>query len=108
MLAGFSHRLIRKVLPEFLSRQLELGTEISRQASSVQDFVDAAQQSLNRDPGWIKYYQDSMQISGAPGPLTGADNELKIAKAQVDIGHLLWARDYAKAAKRLDVVLAGC
>ena len=94
-----------KVLPEFLSRQLELGMEISRQAGSIQDFVDAAQQSLNRDPGWIKYYQDNMQISGAPGPQTSVDDELKIAKAQVDFGHLLWTRDYAKAAKRLDAVL---
>jgi hypothetical protein len=95
----------RKVLPEFLSRQLELGIEISRQAGSVQEFVDAAQQSLNRDPGWVKYYQDNMQIAGTPGPQTAADDELKIAKAQVEFGHLLWARDYAKAAKRLHGVL---
>lgn len=95
----------RKVLPEFLDRQLELGAEISRQAGSVQDFVDAAQQSLNRDPAWIKYYQDNMQISGAVGLQAGDDAELKIAKAQVDFGHLLWTRNYAKAAKQLETVL---
>jgi tetratricopeptide (TPR) repeat protein len=84
--------------------QLELGIAISRDAASIKDFADAAQQCLDRDPGWIKFYQDNMQVSqSSPGSAT--DDELRIAKAQVDFGRLLWARDYVKAAKALEARL---
>ncbi len=94
----------RDVLPDFLKRQLELGIEISRQAETIQEFVDAAQQSLGRDAGWIKFYQDNMSVSAATCSRAN-DDELKIAMAQVEFGHLLWARDYGKAAKQLEPVL---
>jgi hypothetical protein len=92
----------QKVLPEFLARQLELGKTISREAASVQDFSGAAQQCLDRDPSWIKYYQENMKVSEPPGAHESDKDELTIAEAQVDFGHLLWARDYGKAAKRLE------
>jgi hypothetical protein len=46
-------------------------------------------------------------MSGAGGSHIQPDDsdELKVAKAQIDFGHLLWARDYAKAAKQLEPLL---
>ena len=95
----------QNALPDFLKRQLDIGKEISRQAESVQQFVDAAQQALARDEAWLKYYQEYMSSAAtAPSP-TGEVDELKIAKAYVDFGHSLWARDYVTAAKQLGASL---
>lgn len=95
-------------LPEFLRRQLEIGKEISRQAASIQEFVDAARQALGRDAGWLKYYQENMAKPGSHDRVQPDDSdELKASAAYVDFGHLLWARNYAKAAKQLEPLLDG-
>jgi tetratricopeptide (TPR) repeat protein len=95
----------REVLPEFLRRQLELGIAASRQATSAQDLVDAVDQCLNRDGQWTKYYQENMSLSSAPQPRRDDAGELKVAQAQVDFGHSLWARDYSNAVKQLEKAL---
>ena len=93
--------LNQNALPEFLKRQLDIGKEISRQAESIQQFVDAAQQALARDEGWLKYYQDNMSNAATAPSRTEDADELKIANAHVNFGHSLWARDYVTAAKQL-------
>jgi hypothetical protein len=94
--------LNQNALPDFLKRQLDIGKEISRQAESIEQFVDAAQQALTRDEAWLKYYQECMTSTTTAPKATEEADELKIAKAHVAFGHSLWVRDYVAAAKQLE------
>jgi len=91
------------LLPEFLQRQLQLGIHLSRQLDTVDELVDAAQQCLSRDEGWIAFYQRTMEDLGATTqPVEDAEEILRITRAELDFGHALWAREYADAAKALE------
>lgn len=52
------------LLPELLRKQLLLGRSLVEQfkINDVQQFPGLVSQVINRDPGWLRYYQDS--ISG--------------------------------------------
>ena len=45
------------LLPEFLQRQIQLGIHLTRQVGTIQGLIDATQQCLSRNEGWITYYQ---------------------------------------------------
>lgn len=92
----------REALPKFLRQQLEVGLELSQQASSCKDLVGAADQCLARDPGWLSFYQDSMEDSGASGDPVTDETALSLASTEVKFGNSLWARDYQEAARALD------
>lgn len=89
-------------LPPFLRQQLELGVYISEQADSLDDLVDTASQCLNRDAGWINYYQQNIESLNSNNQVTTNEEALNLAKVEVKFGNLLWQRDYQKAAKSLD------
>lgn len=94
------------ILPPFLRRQLDLGLDISKNADSLSDIEDAAQQCLARDPNWLQFYQDYEASEAAVGD-TGITDEdaLAIAKAEVNFGNALWSREYSDAARALDRAL---
>jgi hypothetical protein len=89
-------------LPDFLRRQVQIGLQVSLQAESAQDLVDAAGLCLTRDPNWMHLYQSSMEslASTAEAP-NEDDGTVSISKAEAAFGHALWSRDYAEAAKAL-------
>lgn len=90
------------VLPPFLRQQLELGINVSEQGDSLDDLVDTASQCLNRNPGWIDYYQQFMEQSNSDNEATTNEEALSIAQVEIEFGNYLWQRDYQKAAKSLE------
>ncbi len=96
----------RALLPQFLQTQLRLGIELSRQADSLDDLVDAARQCLERDPDWLTYYERRDEIDGEFEPSTDEPNTLGeavgIAEVEVKFGHALWEGDFEGAARALD------
>jgi hypothetical protein len=93
----------RAALPKFLRQQLELGLSISEQAQECDAIVGAADQCLNRDPGWLNFYQNSMEDSATSAASAQVDEEaLAIARTEVKFGNGLWSREYKKAAQALD------
>ena len=93
----------KAALPKFLRQQLEVGLYISEQAADCDAIVGAAAQCLNRDPGWLNFYQNSMEESAIPVDGAQVDEEaLAIARTEVKFGDFLWSREYQKAARTLD------
>jgi hypothetical protein len=92
----------RAALPKFLRQQLELGLSISGETSKCSELIDAADQCLGRDPGWLDYYERSMEAHPL-GPDAVTDEAAStIAQIETDFGNALWVRDYATAARFLD------
>ena len=89
-------------LPPFLRQQLELGINLSEQVDSLDDLVDTASQCLNRDSGWIDYYQEYIEQSSSDYEATTNEEALNIARVEVEFGNFLWQRNYEKAAKSLE------
>ena len=93
-------------MPEFLQRQLQIGFNISRQLDREDDFIDAAQQCLSREDGWLGFYQRSMEDVDVASQSVGDSAELlRITHDELEFGHSLWARQYADAAKALECSL---
>jgi hypothetical protein len=92
-------------LPPFLQKQIQLGYEVSSQASDLDDLGAAVDQCLGRDEAWLKAYGLFMESAE---PVKGEqDTEVltTLAKAEADFGVRLWQRDYEAAAKALSNTL---
>ncbi|MHB1032984.1 MAG: DEAD/DEAH box helicase family protein [Pirellulaceae bacterium] len=94
----------REELPRFLSRQLELGIHLSRQVQAS-ELAGLAGQCLDRDEGWISYYQRHMDELQDDVNVAGDEETIALARVESDFGHRLWSRDYVGAAKRLELAL---
>jgi hypothetical protein len=95
----------RAALPKFLRHQLELGLTISEQSANCSELIGAADQCLNRDPGWLNFYERSMEANPL-GPDAQTDEDAStIAQIEVDFGNAYWARDYVGAARLLSAGL---
>jgi tetratricopeptide (TPR) repeat protein len=93
----------KAALPKFLRQQLEVGLHISELAGDCDAIIGAASQCLNRDAGWLNFYQSSMEASAASADIPQGDEEsLAIAQTEVNFGNALWSREYQKAAHTLD------
>lgn len=92
----------RKALPQFLRRQLELGVELSKQASSMEDLIGSAKQCLERDPGWLQYYKDNMGESDPARDAESDEEALFLTQCEVNFGWEFWSRNYEEAAKYLE------
>lgn len=95
----------RAALPPFLQQQLEIGILLSGQADTPGDFVRVARQCLDRDPGWLDYYRESME--GLPGAPVTDEDALTLSSIEVRFGQLFWEREYAEAARHLERSLDG-
>ncbi|MGI8404681.1 MAG: DEAD/DEAH box helicase family protein [Thermomicrobiales bacterium] len=93
------------LLPAFLQRQLSLGIEVSGIAG-IDDLRDTALKCLNREDDWIRYYQKRMESTPvSPSTTDDLEQTLFIAEDEAAFGLAFWRRDYAKAAKALEVRL---
>jgi tetratricopeptide (TPR) repeat protein len=94
----------RAMLPEFIQRQLELGLHISRAAQSPEDFGLALEQSLDRDEGWLGYYEQAMSDiqTESPDYSRDTDDALRMSEAESKFGHAFWERNYTAAAAALE------
>jgi len=88
----------RKLLPPFLKAQLELGFNVSRSVSSLDDLIDSVDQCLERDERWVDYYQNIMSDEGENRNITEDNDLIKIAEMEVEFINNLWNRDYTEAA----------
>ena len=68
-------------------------------------FSESTNQCLTRDPDWLQYYQHCLKILPRPVERETATEALLIAKAESN-SDSLWRRDYPKAIKSLEAVLA--
>lgn len=93
------------LLPPFLQRQLQLGIDLSEMLA-LGDFADTADQCLNRDEGWISYYQTNMEaLHPEPVPFEDLDQALEMSRAEVEFGQAFWERNFQYAAKVLETRL---
>jgi len=95
----------RGFLPSFIQKQLELGFQVSEQASGVDDLADAIQACLNRDQGWRNAYDQF--ITDCQIDAQQADRDLlnELALAESKFIEKYWQREFTPAAKKLDRVL---
>jgi tetratricopeptide (TPR) repeat protein len=96
----------RSLLPEFLRKQLELGMQLSRQAATLPELVDAAQMCLRRDPGWLQFYEErenlELEITADNENQVNTNEALAIAEVEVEFGNAFWDKDFEGAARKLD------
>ena len=95
----------RGVLPVFLQKQISLGDAVSEQADSIQDLLSAAEQCLTRDDGWIAAYNDYLADAELENADVDTEHLTRLAKSEAKYGHLMWHREYKKAAKVLRATL---
>ena len=91
----------RRALPSFLRRQIEVGLTVSKNASAEQ-FVALAQQCIDQDPNWCRYYRSAMT---GVDEMRSADSGTALADAarvEAEFGHYLWNGYYEQAAQVLN------
>ena len=96
----------RAMLPLFLQKQFELGEAVSRQAKNTDGLRTAATACLSRDTEWIKAYTTFMRDLPSESEPEGLSLALTIAIAEAKFGRALWSRDFRRAARELNSVLA--
>jgi tetratricopeptide (TPR) repeat protein len=92
-------------VPSDAAKTAALGAALVSHVSldTVDELVDAAQQCLSRDDGWIGFYRHTMEdLEAMIQPVEDAEEILQITRAELDFGRMLWAREYADAAKALE------
>lgn len=93
-------------LPEFIQKQLLLGSEISeKHVSNFGDLQDIMRQCLHRDPGWINAYQDFLEESEVEKQEQDDDALVRFAQAEVKFASLLWERNFAAAGREFESIL---
>ncbi len=95
----------RALLPRFLQKQLEIGEQLSKEATDTGNLKSIASACLSRDPGWVQAYTNNMRDLSSDSASTGPDKALDIALAEARFGKALWDRDYKGAAVALNNVL---
>lgn len=95
------------LLSPFLRQQLVIAKTVSEGVGTAVDLVDATDQCLARDPGWMDYYQ--RQMNEDPAPVPGLEDEaaqkLEVSLAEARYGQSMWDRRYADAESALGVQL---
>lgn len=91
----------RATLPAFLQKQLELGFQISREATSIDDLKDVVVKFFNRNQDWIDNYRQFMEESSAEKNPPDLERLAELALSEGECAKHLWNRDYDKAAKIL-------
>lgn len=95
----------RALLPRFLQKQMDIGENLSKDASDTANLKAIASACLSRDPGWVQAYTNNMRDLPSGGASTSQDQALAISLAEARFGKALWDRDYAGAAVALNAVL---
>lgn len=91
----------RATLPAFLQKQLELGFQISRDATSIDDLKDVVVKFFDRNQDWIDIYRQFMEEANAEKNPPDLERLAKLALSEGECAKHLWNRDYDKAAKIL-------
>lgn len=92
------------MLPGFLQRQLELGLHVSCAATAPEEFAMAVDNCLDREQGWLGYYERTMKelLPKELAPSSDAADALRMSRAESKFGHALWDHDYTTAAATLE------
>jgi len=91
----------RAALPAFLQKQLELGFQLSKDATSINDFTEVVTRFFDRDQDWIDTYRQFMEEASADKNLPDLERLADLALSESKCAKLLWRGDYDKAAKIL-------
>ena len=95
----------RVLLPEFLQKQIKIGEAVSKSAYSADDLIARAKDCLSREPGWVKFYTDTMRTAVAETEDPHQELALKIAVAEARFAKLMWDRDFQRAAATLNSIV---
>lgn len=95
----------RGLLPRFLQQQIALGENLCEQASKGEALDALVSSCLNRSPGWLEFYSQTMQETEARSPEPDRELALRIALAEAKFGEYLWLREYEHAVAALSGVL---
>ena len=79
----------RSLLPRFLQKQIEIGENLSKEASDTDSLRSMAAACLSRDPGWVQAYTNNMRDLPSDTVSTGQDKSLDIALAEAHFGRAL-------------------
>lgn len=90
-----------RCLPEFLQNQIQLGYQLSEQATVEADLSEALSKCLDRDMEWLEAYSNYM--NEAEGETEWINEELltEIAVAESEFASRMWRREFKNAAKVL-------
>ncbi|TGU71627.1 DEAD/DEAH box helicase [Geomonas terrae] len=86
-------------LPRFLTMQIMLGQEVSKNLKKAEDVDSALTGCLGRSEGWLKAYEQFMNTDVELNGVDSEEESVAIASAEVTFGAMMWDRNYAGAAK---------
>lgn len=100
------------LLPELLRKQLLLGKSLVDQfkVKDIRTFPQLAQQVIDRDPGWLNYYKDSiggLDVGGEQRKQAAETDEIltDAALAEAEFGAQMWEGSTALAREALGTVV---
>lgn len=88
----------KRVLPDFLQKQLEIGFQVS-EAATPDNVNEAIQACLARDDSWRQFYQERMATLEADSDTDDHQAITDAALGEAQFAQLVWERKYREAAQ---------